>query len=217
MNITSTAPTPDDKPYNVCIECVHIGKVCDGPNFLAMTTERLSEWCKLRKDYLHKQDARWTNSYIAEVAEVSKTTVDRFLSSAYDDIKTSTLTRIIKVLVNGTWGQYPCAMAAQEKEVVTVDNPETISKLEEAYNQCRVLQQSLDTAHNDEHRRLSFLKEQLAVKDRLLQERFDFLTRKDRVIKILSILLGIAVLLILTALAADITIPDKGFFWTRTN
>ena len=217
--------TYEEKPYNRCIDCIHIGKNCDGPNFFAMDIQRLYEWSRLRKDYLHSQDAKWTNAYIAEAADVSKKTVDRFFAGEIDDPKIISAAGIIKVLVNGTWGQYPCALAAMaEKEEVFVDNPAIVE-------QCKHLQESLDAltiAHKREiaeirefeQSRVEYLKEQVRFKeeqmrnkDKLLQERYDFLKRKDRWIAILSISLSITLLTIIAALTMDAMNPDMGFFW----
>lgn len=198
--------TLEEKPYNMCLNCAHIGKRCDGPNFLAMEMPRLCEWCRIRKDYLHSLDAKWTNAYISEQAGVSKVSIDRFLSGNVDDIKISTVARILKVLVNGSWGQYPCAMAATEKEPIYLDNPALVER-------CERLQADLDAARADDREKIDFLKEQLAGKDKLLAERYGFIKKKDHAIVTLSIFLGIAVVLILAALIVDMVNPDYGFFW----
>lgn len=217
--------TLEEKPYNLCLNCAHIGKKCDGPNFLAMEMPRLCEWCRLRKEYLHGKDLKWTNAFIAEQSGLSKVSVDRFLSGNVDDIKISTIAKILKVLVNGSWGQYPCVMAANsEKENVFVDNPILIEKADNAIAQCRKLQEDLATmkaehkdelaaAKADEQRRLNFLKDQIASKDKLLAERYDFLKRKDKIILCLAVLLGVAVLTVIAFLVADALDPTKGFFW----
>lgn len=205
--------TLEEKPYNRCITCSSIGIHCDGPNFLAMEMPRLSEWCRLRKDYLHSLAPKWTNAYIAEQAGVSKVSIDRFLSGNVEDIKISTVARILKVLVNGSWGQYPCAMAADEKEPVYMDNPMLVER-------CERLQADLEAVRADDRQKVDFLKDQLkfnedqlAEKDKLLRERYDFLKRKDRAIIALSIFLGVAVVLILAALIVDFLNPYYGYFW----
>lgn len=96
--------TSEEKPYNKCIACPNLGVRCDGPNFLAMSGERWVEWCKLRKDYLG-----WSNQDVSDISGVSKASVDRILSGHGGDIRTSTMELITKALVNGTWGQFPCA------------------------------------------------------------------------------------------------------------
>lgn len=208
--------TLEEKPYNMCVKCTHIGKRCDGPNFLAMNMPRLCEWSRLRKDYLHNLDTRWTNAYIAEQASVSKVSIDRFLSGNVDDIKISTIARIIKVLVNGSWGQYPCAMTADNPEPIYVDNPTLVER-------CERLQADLAATRADDRQKIDFLKdqikfqeEQMTGKDKLLAERYGFIKKKDRAIITLSILLGIAVVIILALLIADLVSPDYGFFLRST-
>lgn len=197
--------TYEEKPYNRCIDCVHIGKQCDGPNFLAMEMPRLSEWSRLRKAFLQSKDPKWTNAYIAECAGLSKTTVDRFLSGDLDDIKLSTAARIIKVLVDGTWGQYPCSLAAGES-----------GSSESAKIECEYLRSLLES----EQRKVSHLKEQvdfrggqMISKDKLLDEHADFLRLKDKTIRLLAGLLGLCVVIIIGFFVMDFMNPVKGFFW----
>lgn len=94
----------DDKPYNKCISCKNLGVRCDGPNFLAMSGDRWAEWCKLRKDYLG-----WSNQNLSDLSGISKPTVDRILAGHAGDVRYSTMEAVTKALVNGTWGQFPCA------------------------------------------------------------------------------------------------------------
>lgn len=219
----------EKKPYNRCIECIHIGKTCDGPNFLAMTTERWCEWCNLRAEYLD-----WTHAYIAKVAKVSKVSVDRVMAGNVKDLRISTMQNITRALVNGSWGQYPCSLSEiANADVVYIDNPSLRERAENAEKECERLQSMLNSVtaeHNhdvevvhDDQQKISFLKsqvefkeEQMKAKDRLIQERYDFLKRKDRVIFVLAICLAICLVLIIGALVADKLNPDIGFFWLRS-
>lgn len=223
----------EEKPYNRCLNCANIGKKCDGPNFLAMSAERRSEWMRLRKEYLHSMEPdKWTNSYIAEAAGVSKVTVSRVLSGDMKDIRISTIEAVLKVLVNGSWGQYPCAMeSAPEAEVVYVDSPDLVKRAEEAEGECARLRETLEkmtaenkveltAAHEADELRVEYLKdqikfkdEQLKQKDKLLDERYKFLIRKDRYIFVLAVLLFLALATIITALVVDALNHDIGFFW----
>lgn len=215
-----TPQSLESKPYNVCIDCVHIGKDCDGPNFLAMSTERWCEWCHLRKEYLG-----WTNAQVAAASGLSEISVARIMSGSSKDPRFNTMQAITKALINGTWGQYPCAMAAlTEKEEVYVDNPAIIE-------QCKQLQAALDNANaehkanvaaarSEDQRKIEFLREQIKFKeeqmrskDKLLDERRDFLKRKDRWIAILASSLAVTLLVIIAALVIDILNSDVGFFW----
>ena len=211
-----TPKTLEEKPYNVCVTCSHIGKDCDGPNFLAMTTERWCEWCHLRKDYLG-----WTNAFVADMSGVSKISIDRIISGNVKDLRNTTMQAVTKALVNGSWGQYPCAMV-QESE----SNPAIAE-------QCHKLQTALDNislehkAELDEVRKesqakvdflrnqISFKEKQMDAKDKLLSERYDFLKRKDRIMVILSSLLAVCLAVIFAALIVDGLNPDIGFFWVK--
>ena len=207
--MTLSTRSLESKPYNQCIDCTHIGKNCDGPNFLAMTTERWCEWCHLRKEYLG-----WTNAQVAEAAGISKISVDRIMSGNVKDLRNTTMQAVTKALVNGSWGQYPCAMPSNPvKETVYVDNPAIIE-------QCKKLQSELDSVRAAEQRKVDFLREQIAfkerqmsAKDKLLAERYDFLKRKDKIMAVLGILLFISVMLNLSVLVIDAMNPDLGFFW----
>lgn len=165
----------EEKPYNTCLNCIHIGKKCDGPNFLAMDTERWCEWCRLRKEYL-----RWTNAHVAELSGISKISVDRIMSGNIDDLRLSTMRAITKVLVNGSWGQYPCVFASlSEPQTVYLDSPALMEKAEKAARECERLQAvleklteehraSLADAHSADQRKIDFLKEQVRIKDEQL-------------------------------------------------
>lgn len=217
--------TLEEKPYNRCVNCIHIGKNCDGPNFLAMETERWCEWAHLRKDFLG-----WTNAKVAELAGVSKISVDRIMSGSVKDLRSTTMQAVTKALVNGSWGQYPCAMVAlAEQDNEPACDPELVKKAEtadKAIEQCQKLQATLDK-RNEEHRAdlaaaraeahetIDLLKSGLAHRDKLLAERYDFLKMKDRTIATLSALLGIAVAAIIAALVIDRTNSDIGFFWVN--
>ena len=93
-----------EKPYDRCLNCPNLGTRCDGPNFLAMTIERWTEWCRKRKDILG-----WTNYAVSCESDVPESTVNRILSGASKDIRVTTMQAITKALVNGSWGKYPCA------------------------------------------------------------------------------------------------------------
>lgn len=178
--------TLEEKPYNLCINCAHIGKRCDGPNFLAMSTERWCEWCRLRKDYLG-----WTNAKVAELADVALVSVQRIMSGHVKDLRISTMQAVTKALVAGSWGQYPCVMAELAgRETVYVDNPDLVAKADGVQAECAQMR----TAVN-------FLKDQLG--------------RRDKAIAILAALLGVAVLAIIAALTVDLLHSGVGFFWVK--
>ena len=195
------------KPYNQCIRCAHIGIKCDGPNVIAMSKERFCEWSKYRKEELG-----WSNAKLAEVAEVSKPTIDRIMSGKMAGINAETMSTITCALVYGyachdeNWGKYPCPMAA--------------TKQEEECSGCSTLRLQLKQ-QSENHRgkidhlkqQIAFYEQQLRAKDHQLEEESAFIAQRNRVVRILSVLLGLAVLVIIAALLIDATNPNVGFIW----
>lgn len=218
--------TYEEKPYNRCIDCIYIGKECDGPNFLAMSIERWCEWCRFRKDYIHL-----TNAEIAERAGLSEVTVKRIIAGNTSGLLVDTMQRVTRALVNGSWGQYPCAMAAHGE-------PE---ELKAAAEECKRLQESIAEIRADDQAKIAHLKAQIEQQTRLLQDRYEFLKQKDSVIdrredeikelkkasaedkrtrRLLIWMLAISVVLIIAlliviivALIVDYNDPNRGYFW----
>ena len=152
--------TLEEKPYNLCINCAHIGKRCDGPNFLAMDLERWCEWSKLRKKHLG-----WSSDYVADKANVSKVSVDRIMAGNVKDLRISTMQAVTKVLVNGTWGQYPCVMAAtgmDESEAATDQCKRLIEEIDKLKADHKAELQELRAEHE---KKIAFLKEQVKFKE----------------------------------------------------
>ena len=170
--------TLEEKPYNICISCSKIGQSCDGPNFLAMSVERWCEWCRLRRDFL-----KWRNNTIAEKSGVSKISVDRIMSGDVKDLRITTMQAVTKALVNGTWGQSPCVLVTETEKEIYVDNPVIIA-------QCQHLQNTLDSMsaeykeeraafREEAQRKIDFLREQVAIKDRHIELLHSLIQRKE--------------------------------------
>lgn len=161
--------TLEEKPYNRCINCVHIGNLCDGPNFLAMEIERWCEWCRLRKEYLGL-----TNAKVADLADLAKISVDRIMNVNIKDLRISTMQAVTKVLVNGSWGQYPCVLAASENMQTSTAECE---KLHREIAQLKADHKAeLELLRSEHERKINFLKdqvkfkeEQMLAKDKLLE------------------------------------------------
>lgn len=170
--------TLEEKPYNICISCSRIGQTCDGPNFLAMTVERWCEWCRLRRDYLG-----WKNQTIADKSGISKISIDRIIAGDVKDLRITTMQAVSRALVNGTWGQSPCVLVTETEKEIYVDNPVIIA-------QCQQLQHTLDTLSADfqvelttvreeAQKKIDFLKEQVAIKDRHIDLLHSLIHRKE--------------------------------------
>lgn len=143
QNIYSTLIDGDfqGRPYDICLSCPYAGRTCDGPNFLAMSHDRWVEWCNLRAKKLNLSRA-----HIADMAGLSKATVDSALSGRVSDIRASTMAAILRVLMAGCWGEYPCHFAS----VFINGDAET-----------------LDTSSAvDAQRKIDYLKADIAARDR---------------------------------------------------
>lgn len=140
-----------ERPYDICIGCAYINSAsCDGPNFFSMTPERRCEWLQSRRHFLKMRDPhKWSYDYLAETADVAKNTVIRVFSDPTYDPRVSTLERILKIMVNGSWGQNPCALMSQNgPEIVYTDTPETIRQLNEKIEQLTAVQDTLKNIHD---------------------------------------------------------------------
>lgn len=171
-----------DKPYNVCIKCPHIGKTCDGPNFLAMTPERWSEWCRLRKNELDM-----TNAELAELSDVPKSTVDRVLAGHMADVRLSTMRQMTKVLVGGTWGEYPCHMPEDDEEYEQLRDEIERLKFDGAEVRAELADRNTHIARiTDQHAK------NVAEVRADSQKRVDYLKDRVEFLKRLAIWIGIA-------------------------
>ena len=99
-----------DEPYKACLNCSHRAATrCQGPRTSNMT---LLEWCKFIRAI--KEAAGYTNTEVAEGADVSLSTVESIMSLNRDkDIMRDTA-RLIENFVLGVGTGYPCYLAFEE-------------------------------------------------------------------------------------------------------
>ena len=196
-----TPETITSKPNNQCIRCDNLGVICDGPNAASMSNERFCEWCKLRKNELG-----WSNQKLADVTGLSKTTIDRIMTGKITGLNGETINILSCALVYGynssgeSWGKFPCPLSANAP-----DDDVKILREENARLLLQLKQQSESDRGKIDHlkKQIAFDEEQMKEKDTLLKDRASFMRRKDLIITILSILLGIAVVGIMVALMLD--------------
>ncbi|MBQ4157253.1 MAG: hypothetical protein IJD86_03800 [Clostridia bacterium] len=137
-----------------------------------MDIERWCEWCRLRKEFLG-----WKNAYIADRAQISKISVDRVMQGNVKDLRISTMQAITKVLVNGTWGQYPCVMAASGLDASESSAAQCAKLIEENERLKADHKAQIHALRIDAEKEINFLKEQvkfqeeqLLAKDKLLDK-----------------------------------------------
>lgn len=99
-----------DEPYRACLNCSHRAATrCQGPRTSNMT---LLEWCKFIRAI--KEAAGYTNTEVADGADVSLSTVESIMSLNRDkDIMRDTARRI-ENFVLGVGTGYPCYLAFEE-------------------------------------------------------------------------------------------------------
>lgn len=198
--------------YMECVNCPKLGVSCAGPKFLDLTTAEVIAWCKARKAFLGLSNGR-----IAELAKLSKGTVDGLFANAHADFRYETLRPVLKVLVGGQMSSESC--------------PDfTVSERTSYDEKIRQLQATIEwrdekiSHYTDVNKRLveenKRLVEEIAENEKNDKENQSFMRgeikRKNRTIVILSIVLFIVVLLIIAALVVDIINPEVGFFWLRS-
>ena len=186
--------------YSECLKCEKIGVSCDGPNFMAMSTQELLTWCKARKEYLHLSNAR-----LAEKSGMPKGTVDRLFAGEHADVRFETIRPMLKALTGGAWSGNPCA-AQQEDEALRKKvqelerelrlRDESIAHLKENYADMTTLVANTNKRHDEQ---LKFLRGQIS--------------QRNRFSTAMTIVAIIALLYIIITLIVDLSDPSHGFYW----
>lgn len=196
--------------YEKCLSCDQLGASCDGPNLLAMETIDLGLWCnELRKD-----SPGMTYDKIALDTDLSKSAVRDFLTGKHDDCSMRTARTIARYITKGKWDDNPCGnltnseKAAYEEKIRQLEN--SVVWHEDKIKDLKEKNASLETLVANTNARMTADKDFLR---RQLEDRYQFLKRKDKVIVILSVLLALCLLVIIAALVIDRTNGGVGFFW----
>lgn len=115
-----TRQDPSTKPYFRCLTCPRFRKLCGGRPTRDMN---LDEWCEYMRDV--KETFHLTNTFIAQEAEVSLTTIENIIAlNIKQDIMRSTARRI-ELVVIGPVRDHICYLDYDKNAV-----SETISKLQ---------------------------------------------------------------------------------------
>ena len=200
--MTNLSDTARDACHENCSNC-HAGEMpCLGDLIFMEPEERIEQYRAWKKE------TGYSNIHIAEESGVSEVSVSRFFAGHTKDTKVSTLIDILRVLFRDRY--YNCRKQhAQNLSRAQTDNIDDIkSRMHEQHEADRRI---IDYLKTEIEKRDA----QIRTKDKHLEQRADFIYRKDRVITILSVLLGVSVLLILSALVVDMFDPNIGFFWVE--
>lgn len=201
--------TPD-KPFNACFQCRYFRTECSGPNLNVMSVERVCEFlqlCRLQLGYKYQT--------VADKAGLSLATVRRQLLNQIKDPSFLTIQALAFTLICDPSKKRPCALhlfedsnnaqiAALNADLAraNLQIADDRKKIDFLMEQVKFKQQQMLTKDN-----------QLAEKDKVITDNYHFFRRKNRVIAILSVLLGVCVALIFTAFIVDLMNPSIGFFW----
>ena len=141
------------------------------------------------------------------------------MSGNVKDLRITTMQAITKALVNGSWGQYPCAMATEgtNNEVIVAQCNKLQSIIdrmtEEHKAELAEVRQAERKKVDHLQKQIAFEESQIVAKDKLLEERYEFIKRKDKIIALLGSLLAVTLFVIITGLVIDSFNPNIGFFW----
>lgn len=221
LTIIETGETPQDpistevtreKPFNKCFECEYLRSGCSGPNLAVMTVERACEFLQICR-----QQMGYSYQKVADLSQLSVITVKRILTGQIKDPGFLTMQALSFVLVGDPSGKHPCAMHLFGEETKNA-----VAACKEAQNALARKDAEFEQLRLSDREKIDFLKKQVEFKetqmlekDRLLHERYDFLKRKDRIMKMLAVLLAVCLAVIIGALVVDGLNPNIGFFWVQ--
>lgn len=192
-----------DKPYDICLTCVHLGVACDGPNFLAMTHERWVEWIKARATILGM-----THQKIADIANLAKGTVDAVLSGKNTDIRRDTMAAITHAVTGECWGKYPCHDPLEANKEVS----ELIHTIQEKDAEIEKLRGSAEKQEMSNQKKIDFLIEQLRKREEEVEALKARIMSKETKIYAAIVAAGIFALLLIVILGVDFFLPGWGLF-----
>lgn len=180
--------------FEKCLYCDHSGKDCI-QFVMSLPLQDIITWCKERKEKLGI-----TNAKISELTNIPKGTIDRMFSESekLTDFRFSTIQPVVMTLTGTADGEASC-----EPHMM---NEQAQRKIDSQAATIQRLEKELQAAKADGQARVDYMKEQLRICQGTSAGR-----RKS--IVILSALLGIALLIIITALIVDKLNSDIGFFW----
>jgi hypothetical protein len=90
---------------------------------------------------------------------------------------------VTRALVNGAWGQSPCVLVTETEKEVYVDNPVIIAQCQQLQNTLDALSAEYKTERaairEEAQRKIDFLRDQVAIKDRHIDLLHSIISRKD--------------------------------------
>ena len=199
--------------HEPCISCQKVGASCRGPRLTDMTIAEAIALMKARKKFLG-----WSNQQLADRAnKTPKGTVDGIFAATHADFRYETIRPVWNALFSSDASDNPCPelsdneRAKYEEKIrqLEAEHAQKDDKIADLTQQKSVMQTLIANTNKRNEDQLNSL-------HKLLDERYKFLKRKDRVIVILGVLLGLCVATIIAALIIDRLNSDMGFFWLES-
>ena len=175
--------------YEKCIKCDRLGKDCV-PNLYVMSVVEIREWARKLKE-----EKGWSNAYLSEISGVPKGTIDSNFSKRGGkcaDVNYTTFAPILCALIGCKEEMLICNSQLPDDATLEFKNQELSQKVKQ-------LEHDTETKKAEYEKRLSYLREQLEW--------------RRRVIKFLMTVSCILITFILIELAIDWTNSGLGFFW----
>ena len=185
--------------YEKCLNCADLGSACDGPNFLAMETTEMGQWCNQKR----KQIPGMTYDKIATETGISKSAVHAFLNGTHSDYRIETIRQIVKLVIGGKWDDNACGNLSNSDKA---KYEESIRHLDDEIKWRDDKIQHLLSENKTLHDHTDHM-------SKIVNDRYEFLKRKDKIMWMLGTMLFVAVATIIAALVIDAMNPNIGFFW----
>lgn len=191
-----------------CSTCAHLGRDCP-KTLMLLPLDELLDWCQ----YVMTTN-KITHETLARLSNTPKGTIDRVMARQSTDCRYSTIRAIVCALFEVLGTSAVCLDEVTAEVEVQADQMKLQNaELQRALADSEKERQALQTRISDLVESNALMKEQIAKKD----QRMDMLSNTvgywRRVVKVLTILLGIAVLTIIAALVVDRLNPDLGYIW----
>lgn len=187
--------------YEKCLSCGQLGISCDGPNFVTMDPPELGQWCNMKR----KTMPGMTFDKISAETGISKSAVHSFLNGTKGDYRLDTIRPILKMITGGKWDDNPCGNLSNSEKAQYEENERRFE------NEIRWRDDKIQHIISENET----LKQRIDNGDKLMRERYDFLKRKDRIIRALLIVIGVLLAIIIAAFIADMLNKNVGFFWVQ--
>lgn len=199
-----------------CVTCSCLGESCFGANMSARPFSEVIAWCLARKKVLNI-----SNQTIADRSGVSIHTINKLFTGNLESCNRETIMRLVMALVNPPEGAAFCVCPFLDENGQINHNKAVVEKLELQIGTLLAenhhLKQQLEAADEraerrvtraleDKRRSIDHLKEQIA-------EQRTHAAQREKTIRVLSTLLGIAVAALIAMLLADLLVPGMG--WLR--